>query len=311
MQKDYLFQSTFLERHREELAWFTYPVFMVGFTWLYFWGLAAGFAVETWVVTVTVINFFTTLLVEQLLPRDRTMNYLRDGQSWNDIGHGIMQAVSRPVVQSASILLFAFLNEVRLEHFDQWWPAQWYFAAQFALALLIGSFMDYVLHRSFHTFDRLWYFHAIHHDTPQMHIMKSARVHFGEEIINSAIKPLPLILLGAPTEIIVFIGMWTVFDGNMVHANIHQRFPGWFHYVMGTVQLHNLHHAQDRKYQDSNYSGSLPVWDVLFRTYNHPDRSTLGELGLADNSVPPGFLAQVFYPFKSQLTLRRNLQQVE
>lgn len=124
MQKEYLFQSTFLARHRELLGGFTYPVFMAGFTWLYFWGLAAGVAVETWVVAVTVIN--------------------------------------------------------------------------------------------------------------------------------SATKPLPLILLGAPTEIIVFLGMWTVFDGNMVHANIHQRCPGWFHYVMGTVHLHNLHHAQDRKYQDSN-----------------------------------------------------------
>ncbi len=115
-----------------------------------------------------------------------------------------------------------------------------------------------------------------------------------------------MILLGAPTEIIVFLGMWTVFDGNMVHANIHQRFPGWFHYVLGTVHrhnLHNLHHAQDRKYQDSNYSGSLPVWDVLFRTYNHPHRSTLGELGLADNSVPSGFLAQIYYPFRSQFAV--------
>lgn len=53
------------------------------------------------------------------------------------------------------------------------------------------------------------------------------------------------------------------------------------------------------------------MWDVLFRTYSPPDRSTLGELGLADKSVPPGFLAQVFYPFKSQLTLHRNPQQVE
>jgi sterol desaturase/sphingolipid hydroxylase (fatty acid hydroxylase superfamily) len=230
------------------------------------------------------------------------MNYLRDNQSLNDIGHGIMQAASRPLVQSGAILLFAFLNQLRLEQFGQLWPAHWNFATQFLLALMIASLLDYVVHRSFHTFDRMWYFHAIHHDTPQMHIMKSARVHFGEEVINSAIKPLPLIVLGAPTEVIVFLGMWTVFDGNIAHANIHQRFPAWFHYVLGTVQLHNLHHAQDRKYQDSNYSGSIPLWDILFRTYNHPDRSHLGELGLAANSVPQGFIKQVFYPFKSQFS---------
>jgi sterol desaturase/sphingolipid hydroxylase (fatty acid hydroxylase superfamily) len=258
------------------------------------------------VITVTVINFFTTLLFEQILPRNRQMNYLHDGQSLNDIGHGMMQATSRAVLQSSMILVFAFLNELRLETFGQIWPGQWHFASQFLLALLIASFMDYVVHRSFHTFDRMWHFHAIHHDTPQMHIMKSARVHFGEEVINSAIKPLPLILLGAPTEIIVFVGMWTVFDGNIVHSNIHQRFPAWFHYVLGTVHLHNLHHAKNRRYQDSNYSGSMPLWDMLFGTYHHPDRSDMGELGLMDSNVPTRFFQQVLFPFKAQLSAKRK-----
>lgn len=304
MRKQYLFESAFLENNRELFGWLTYPCFMIGFTALYFWGLQKGYAIETWVITVTVINFFTTLLVEQLLPRNRKMNFLHDDQSLNDIGHGIMQAASRPVVQASTILLFAFLNQLRLQEFDQLWPGQWNFGAQILLALLIASLMDYLVHRSFHTFDRMWFFHAIHHDTPQMHILKSARVHFGEEVINSAIKPLPLILLGAPTEVIVFLGMWTVFDGNIVHANIHQRFPAWFHYVLGTVQLHNLHHAKERKYQDSNYSGSVPLWDILFGTYSHPDRSDLGDLGLEDSPVPEGFIKQVFFPFKSQFSLQ-------
>jgi sterol desaturase/sphingolipid hydroxylase (fatty acid hydroxylase superfamily) len=300
MNKDYLFQSEFLERNRDLLGWLTYPGLMVGFIALYFWGLKRGFAIETWVIAVTVINFFTMLLLEQVLPRNRAMNYLRDTQSLNDIGHGIMQAASRPIVQATTILLFAALNEARLADYDRLWPGQWGFPAQFVLALLVASLMDYIVHRGFHIFDRMWHFHAIHHDTPQMHIMKSARVHFGEEVINSAVKPLPLIVLGAPTEIIVFLGMWSVFDGNLAHANIHQRFPSWFHYILGTVQLHNLHHAMDRKYQDSNYSGSVPLWDILFGTFNHPDRSELGELGLEHSPVPGNFLRQVVYPFTEQ-----------
>ncbi|MEZ5503437.1 MAG: sterol desaturase family protein [Halioglobus sp.] len=299
MKKEYLFQCEFLEL----LGWCTYPFFMAGFIALYFWGLGRGFALEAWVVAVTVINFFVILLFEQVLPRNSSMNYLRDSQSLNDIGHGIMQATSKPLVQSALVILFVFINQLRLQEFGQVWPGHWSFVAQFILALLIGSLMDYLVHRSFHTFESIWYFHAIHHDTPQMHIMKSARVHFGEEVINSACKPLPLVLLGAPTEIIVFLGMWTVFDGNIAHANIHQRFPAWFHYILGTVQLHNLHHAKDRRYQDSNYSGSVPLWDILFGTYNHPDRSGLCELGLEANPVPAGFLSQVVYPFVA----RRNV----
>ncbi len=306
MQKEYLFQSDIVEKGREALGWVTYPLFMIGFAALYFWGLNSGISMETWVVAVTVINFFTTLLIEQILPRNRHMNYLHDGQSLNDIGHGMMQAASRAIIQSSLILIFAFLNELRIETFGQVWPTDWNFAAQFLLALLIASFMDYVVHRSFHRFEWMWHFHAIHHDTPQMHIMKSARVHFGEEVINSVTKPLPLVLLGAPTEIVVFVGMWTVFDGNIVHSNIHQRFPAWFHYVLGTVQLHNLHHAKDRKYQDSNYSGSVPLWDILFRTFNHPDRSELGELGMEQSTIPKSFFKQVLYPFRAQFSARQK-----
>lgn len=290
------------ERSRETLAWLTWPFFILGFAWFYLWGIEQGFAPEWWVLTVTVINFFSILLVEQLLPRNRTMNALQDVQSWNDIGHGVLQGASKPLMQSLMILAFAAVNDWRLQHLGNPWPDKLPFMAQFFLAFLIATFMDYAVHRSLHTFNRLWWFHAIHHDTPQMHIMKSARIHAGEEILNSTIKPLPLILLGAPTEIVIFLGMWLVFDGNLSHSNIHQRFPSWFHYLLGTVHLHNLHHAVDRKYQDSNYCGSIPLWDILFRTFNHPDKSILGEMGLQDNPVPPRFIDQLLFPFRAQVS---------
>ena len=99
---------------------------------------------------------------------------------------------------------------------------------------------------------------------------------------------------------LVFIGLWIVFDGNLVHSNIDQRFPSWAHWFLPTVQLHNLHHAQDRRFQDSNYSGSTPIWDVLFGTFSHPDRCRADPLGLADSRVPAGFVAQVLFPFRAQ-----------
>jgi sterol desaturase/sphingolipid hydroxylase (fatty acid hydroxylase superfamily) len=297
-------QIPWVNRHRDTLAWLSWPLYMSGFVALYLWGIRRGIATDTWVIAVTVINFFITLLIEQILPRDPAMNYLDDRQSWNDVGHGIMQGASKPLMQAIVIVLFAGIANWRIAHFGNLWPSELPFVVQVILAMLIGSFMDYWVHRSYHLIDRLWWFHAIHHDTPQMHIMKSARIHVGEEIINSTFKPMPLIFLGAPTEVIVFLGMWLVFDGNITHANIHQRFPAWFHYMYGTVQLHNLHHAVDRKYQDSNFSGSMPLWDIIFRTYNHPDKSPpVPVMGIRDNPVPPKFIDQVLFPFKAQLRI--------
>jgi sterol desaturase/sphingolipid hydroxylase (fatty acid hydroxylase superfamily) len=67
------------------------------------------------------------------------------------------------------------------------------------------------------------------------------------------------------------------------------------------VQLHNLHHASDRRFQDSNYSGSTALWDVLFGTFSHPDRCHAETLGIENSPVPAGFVSQVLFPFRSQL----------
>lgn len=286
---------------RDVLAHLSFPALMGGFVWLAVWGLDRGYDAATWGVLLTVLNFFVILAVEQLLPRNAAMSVFRDRQSWNDMGHGILLSGARLVGNAAGVWLLAVAAELRGGlGLAGAWPGGWPFALQFLVALLLITFTDYWVHRSLHTFDRLWWFHSIHHDTPQMHILKSGRIHVGEELINALTKPIPLLLLGAPVEVMVLLGMWRVFDGNLVHSNIDQRFPCWAHYFLPTVQLHNLHHARDRRHQDTNYSGSSAIWDVLFGTFSHPCRNELGPLGIEQSPVPSGFLAQLAFPFRAQ-----------
>ena len=288
---------------RDVLAWTSFPLLMGGFVAIAASGLGRGWDPASFGAALTVANFFVILAVEQVLPRRRDHRVFRDPQSRNDVGHGLLLAVlARPLGGAISVAVLASLPALREQlGLAALWPTHWAFAAQMVPALLLWTFSDYWVHRSLHTFPRLWWFHALHHDTPQMHILKSGRLHFCEEWFNALLKPIPLLLLGAPPDVLAFIGLWIVFDGNLVHANIDQRFPSWAHWFLPTVQLHNLHHAQERRFQDSNYSGSTPIWDVLFGTFSHPDRCAADPLGLAHNPVPRGFLAQVWFPFRAQL----------
>jgi sterol desaturase/sphingolipid hydroxylase (fatty acid hydroxylase superfamily) len=288
-------------QQQSRLAYLTYPVFMGCFMGLSWGCLRRGLDPEVWIPALTALNFFVILALEQLFPRRPAMNTLRDWQSINDALHGILTGLLRPLGTALGVVILAGVNELRLGAGPAtWWPAGWNLVPQLVLAHLLVSFASYWVHRSMHEFDRLWWFHSIHHDTGQVHVLKSGRFHFVDEIYSAVITPLPLLILGVPTEVVVLRSMWSVFNGSLGHANTQQRFPSWFHYVMSNVDLHNLHHSRDRRYQDSNYTGT-PIWDVLFGTFSHPDRCRSEEFGLADPYMPRNFFAQLWFPFRAQV----------
>lgn len=278
--------------------------------WASWWVVQGGFLLVTWalardsgltprlVTALTVANSFFLVVAEQVMPRVPGTNLFRDRQAPRDVLHGVaFQYGARPMAQAVAaggaVLAAAHVPGVR-----GLWPAAWPVAAQVLLGIFLWSFLNYLYHRSLHTFEPLWWFHSIHHDTPQMHLLKSARIHLGEEFMQFLVVPVPFLLLGVGPEVMGWVALWNVYDGNMVHANLAQRFPSFVHWFLPTAQNHYLHHASERRLQDGNYA-SMPIIDVLFGTYHHPDRNPVAATGLEGSPVPPGFLAQVAYPFRA------------
>ena len=285
---------------RSSAAWLVWPFFMATFMGTSWWCLQSGFDLEIWIPALTTVNFFVLLGLEQVLPRRPEMSTLRDWQSINDALHGALTGLLRPIGTSIGLVLLAAASELRLGNESATlWPSGWGLVPQFLLAHVLVGFTSYWVHRAFHEYDRLWWFHAIHHDTQQVHVLKSGRFHFLDEIASAIVTPLPLLVLGAPTEVILLRSMWSVFNGSINHANVAQRFPGWFHYLVSTVDLHNLHHSRERDQHDSNYTG-FPLWDVLFGTFKHPDRHRPVAFGLAEGYVPRNFVRQLWFPFSAQ-----------
>jgi sterol desaturase/sphingolipid hydroxylase (fatty acid hydroxylase superfamily) len=299
-------QANGTRRWQDILAWLSFPGTMVVYI------AAAVYCIEhklqpaMWVPLLAATHFFVLVALEQIIPRNRAYNLFKDRQSVNDLVFNTLNGAIRPLFAAMLAVLVAKLAAARdLSELSTLWPTQWPFWLQCTLGIFTAALMDYFYHRGVHTVPRLWWFHSLHHSATQMHVLKGGRIHFIDEMIHDLSVPLPFLLFGAPVEVVLFTSMWGVYTGNLSHANVDQRFPSWAHYILPTVHLHNLHHSIERRFQDSNYSGTLPFWDILFGTYNHPkacaqDTANI-ELGMHDKYVPGHLLKQFYLPLLWQM----------
>jgi sterol desaturase/sphingolipid hydroxylase (fatty acid hydroxylase superfamily) len=290
-----------MARFAHVASWGVWPVVMAVSLLAAALGLAAGFSPGVWAFAVSTGNFVLVLLLERVLPRSAQTDLFRDRQVWNDVGHGILVAsLARPLGGALAAGLAGTLAAAGvLAEGRGLWPGHWPFAAQVAFGLALWSFGGYWTHRALHRMP-LWRFHSLHHDGNPLHVLKGNRIHVGEDLFQYPVLLVPLLLLGLPAEVFLWMTLWNNFEGALAHSNVEQRFPFFAHYLLPTPANHVVHHAAPRHLHDSNYAGVTPIWDVLFGTYRHPELHRVTALGIEDSPVPRGFLAQVAFPFRTR-----------
>jgi sterol desaturase/sphingolipid hydroxylase (fatty acid hydroxylase superfamily) len=132
---------------------------------------------------------------------------------------------------------------------------------QVVLYFYVYSFFDYWAHRLGHT--RLfWPLHRYHHSAEEFDIINAARIHpagfAGIFFIN-----IPMPLLGATPEAMIWVNVVTVALGFAIHSRIPSGF-GWIgRYVIQSPLHHRLHHKLEMT-QATGFFGMTPVWDHLF-----------------------------------------------
>jgi sterol desaturase/sphingolipid hydroxylase (fatty acid hydroxylase superfamily) len=283
---------------RRVISYLIWPAVITGSLLASYWGFHAGLSTGLWAFAVSAGNLILIVVLERLMPRRQGVDLFRDVQMPKDIGHGILVAgFGRPLAGPLSVAAIAALGAldpftVNAPH----WPVHWAMPAQVVLCLLIWSFASYWTHRAFHRIGRLWWFHAVHHDAREMHVLKGNRIHFAEDLIRQFWMLLPLHMLGVPTMVLVWMSLWNNFEGALAHSNVDQRFPSFAHWVLPTPQNHVVHHAMARELQDSNFGGVTPLWDILFGTYRHPVANPVTAVGIEASPVPEGFFAQLIFP---------------
>ncbi len=260
--------------------------------------LCTGMAPPLALFIATIVNFTIVGALEMAVPYRSEWAWWRDRQTINDLVHGVALSTLGPRLGEALMLTLAISAAAYIS--DSFggglWPVAWPLWGQIILAFVIIDFAEWGKHWLYHHWRYLWPVHALHHNPDRLHVAKGARLHFLEATIRYGVISVPLIVLGAPPEVLFWYAALINFLGNLNHSNIDMPMPGFMHYLIATPQVHRLHHALDSDLGQSNLSGFTMLPDLLFGTFRHPSRHPLWEIGIEDNPIPNNILAQLLSP---------------
>jgi sterol desaturase/sphingolipid hydroxylase (fatty acid hydroxylase superfamily) len=172
---------------------------------------------------------------------------------------------------------------------------QQHFLLRVAIYYLIGDFLVYWMHRWQHSSKFLWAFHTTHHSQKNLSFITLNRLHPVEEIIHAVVMYVPLALMGATTSEWVPMVLFYRVVVYLQHSQVQWKF-GPLAKIVVTPHFHAVHHSTDPAHYDSNFGGTLSLWDYCFGTaIDEPERPTV--YGLDD--VEMATIASTFVtPFR-------------
>ncbi|MDY7524117.1 sterol desaturase family protein [Sphingomonas sp. 10B4] len=216
-------------------------------------------------VHYAVPGFIALVLAEMIVARikDRTRYEPKDTLVSLALGLGstVAGALSLGLVFALSLWVWQF----RL--FDIGYAWYW-----FVLAFVLDDLFYYVFHRSAHRVRWFWASHVIHHSSQHYNLSTALRQTWTGFVSLGFIFRLPLLLIGFPPAMLVFVAGLNLIYQFWIHTEMIDRMPRWFEAVMNTPSHHRVHHATNPRYLDTNYAGVFIVWDRLFGTFE-PERA--------------------------------------
>jgi sterol desaturase/sphingolipid hydroxylase (fatty acid hydroxylase superfamily) len=262
-------------------------------------GLRAGVSPDLAVLGPFLVPAAIILILERLFPHHRSWQRSR-GDVHVDLAHAVSVGLTLQIVQLGLLLaalpLAAALAESRGAPF---WPADWPWGLQLALALVVAELPKYWLHRFMHEHDALWRFHATHHSVPRLYWLNATRFHPVDIGLDAIVGLTPLLLLGCGPEVLALFGVLSAVHGFFQHANLELRL-GPLNYIFSMAELHRWHHSKTVAEANHNYGQNVILWDLVFGTFFWPrDREPPEEIGIdALPAFPAGFWAQLASPFR-------------
>jgi len=246
-----------------------------------------------------VVAAFIFIILERLFPYNKDQRILREG-FFDDLA---LYTIAQSYI--LGILVFSFIIKTidestglsRLELFLN--IPVW---IQLVIFTISHDIYIYFMHRWQHRNKYLWRIHEAHHSPKKVDWLSGSRSHALEILINQTIEFMPIVLLGAPVEVLAYKGLISAVWGMYIHANLNVH-TGNLQKIINGPEMHRLHHTTG-KGRNRNFATKLAVWDWLFDTAYFPsDKAT--EYGLK-TYFPPHYFKQTLFAFRTFKKLNSN-----
>ena len=151
--------------------------------------------------------------------------------------------------------------------------------SQALIAYAVSSFVYYWWHRWRHTSQFWWTLcHQLHHSPRRIEILTAFYKHPVEIALNSVLSAaITYTLLGVSIQAAALYTAIAAAAEFFYHWNV--RTPVWLGPIFQRPESHRVHHK--RSYHTNNYS-DLPVFDMMFGTYQNP-RAPIAECGFTED----------------------------
>lgn len=207
--------------------------------------------------------------------------------------------ISSLMVQGLTYLSLApsmmLLSHVEGAEFRVWVGSQALILQVFFI-MFFTDFVQYWVHRLFHTVPALWRFHSVHHSAETLDWLAGSRMHLVEIIALRALTIIPMYLLGfSSTAIYTYLIIVYVYS-TYIHANVRWDIE-WLKPIIVTPRFHHWHHGIEKEAVDVNFAIHFPIFDRLFGTYYMPKGQWPSGYGVRSLVVPKGYWKQFLHPF--------------
>ena len=180
------------------------------------------------------------------------------------------------------------------------WPNDWPLALEFILAILIADVGITLAHYASHRLRVLWRLHAIHHSVKRMYGFNGLMKHPLHQLIETTAGVATLLLMGAPTELMVLLATAVTLQLLLQHSNV-AYYAGPLKFVLAINAVHRFHHLNTAEEGDVNFGLFTTFTDHLLGTWYYDGDRVIGsdDLGIASEpDYPVGYMPQLLEPLR-------------